>query len=478
MVTASSFTNSGLTDDEAALLAHQIARIDAHAAANRRLDTYYEGQARVRNLGIAIPPGLNHIDTVVGWPTMTVDVIEERLDAEGFAMPGQSVADVGLDEIWTDNGMDVESGLAHTDALIYGLEFVAVSVGDSAAGEPDPLITVEPPTRMTAIYDARTRRLSSAASVRWDDVTSQVVGATLYQPNSTIILSHSGGFWSIDDVQQHNLGRLPVVRLANRPRSGRPWGTSQISKAIISYTDAAVRTLLGMEVAREFYSSPQRYVLGADEDAFVGPDGNPKTAWEVYLGRFLALTRDENGEIPTVGQFAASSPAPYLDQVKGLASLVAAEASIPVSYLGFNTDNPPSADGIRSLEARLVKGAERRQKVFGAAWAEVMRIALLLRDGEIPEGAGRLSVIWRDASTPTKAASADRVMKLVSAGVLPPTSEVTYEELGFSEVNKQRLMSEARQARTTARVAALTRSAAEAALSDPTLAQLAATEEA
>lgn len=472
MTTTSAFTNAGLPGDAAALLAHHVQTIEMRSMRNARLDAYYEGQNRVRDLGIAIPPGLSTIETVVGWPTMAVDVLEERLDVEGFALPGASVDNFGIPELWDANGMDVVSGMAHTDALIYGLEFVAVSVGDSARAEPDPLITIESPARMTGTWDQRRRGLSDAAGIIKSDDGQGYVAASLYLPDVTYLLDCDKGRWSLRDKQEHRRGRTMVTRLVNRPRSGRPWGTSQISRAIISYTDTAVRTVLGMEVAREFYSSPQRYMLGADESAFQDADGNPKTAWEVYLGRFLAVGPTPNGDIPQVGQLDAASPAPYLDQIKGLASLVSAEASIPVTYMGFNTDNPPGGDGVRAMEARLVKGAERRQTVFGSGWPEVVRDCVQLRDGSVPDELNRLAVVWRDAATPTKAAAADRVMKLVSVGVLPPDSEVTYEELGFSEVDKTRLMSDVRQRRTTARVAALT-GAAGTATSDPAVAGLA-----
>src|SRR5690606_28671743 len=273
--------------------------------------------------------------------------------------------------------------------------------------------------------------------------------ATLYLREQTVFLEAPTGAGNLRVVHRakHGLGRPLVVPLVNRPRVGRPWGRSEISRAIMSYTDSAVRTLLGMEIAREFYSSPQLALLGVAEEAFVNADGSAKTAWEVYLGRVLALTRDEDGELPHVQQIAAASPAPYLDQVRGLANLVAGEAAIPASYLGFVTDNPSSADAIRVSEARLVKRAERRQRIFGSAWCEVMRMALLVRDGAVPDEARGLAARWGDAATPTRAAQADAVMRLVSAGVLPANSEVTYELLGYDRTTINRLAAEARRAR-------------------------------
>ena len=109
---------------------------------------------------------------------------------------------------------------------------------------------------------------------------------------------------------RHNLGRVPVEPLVNQPRRGRPWGKSEITPALMSYTDSGVRTMLSMEVSREFYSSPKEFILGASESAFKDEQGNPIPAWAAYLGRFKALERDDDGDLPEVHQFSAASPAP------------------------------------------------------------------------------------------------------------------------------------------------------------------------
>ena len=440
---------TGLSGPEQETLSTIVEQIESRQAYNQRREAYYEGSARIRQLGIAVPPNLRDVNTVVGWPGMAVDVLEERLDLEGFSLPDGDVDDLGLDQVWEDNHLEDESGQAHLPTLMHGISFVTVSAGVETDGEPPVLVTVEPPTRMSGIWDTRARRLSSAASVQWDSEQGRYTAATLYLREQTVFLEAPTGAGNLRVVHRakHGLGRPLVVPLVNRPRVGRPWGRSEISRAIMSYTDSAVRTLLGMEIAREFYSSPQLALLGVAEEAFVNADGSAKTAWEVYLGRVLALTRDEDGELPQVQQIAAASPAPYLDQVRGLANLVAGEAAIPASYLGFVTDNPSSADAIRVSEARLVKRAERRQRIFGSAWCEVMRMALLVRDGAVPDEARGLVARWRDAATPTRAAQADAVMKLVSAGVLPANSEVTYELLGYDRTTINRLAAEARRAR-------------------------------
>jgi hypothetical protein len=144
---------------------------------------------------------------------------------------------------------------------------------------------------------------------------------------------------------------------------------------------------------------------------------------------------------------------------------------MPSSYLGFVTDNPSSADAIRAGEARLVKRAERRQAVFGAAWSEVMRLALLIRDKELPPVAPK--PLWRDASTPTRAAAADEAVKLVAAGILPPESDVALERLGFSELDRSRIQADRRRTAGRGVLQSLT-AVTDEALTDPDVAELAA----
>jgi len=428
------------TEDEAVYIDALLSRLSLYEASNALKVAYYEGEQRVQMLGIAIPPELQRLETVVGWPGTTVDVLEERLDWYGWTSDG---LDFGLEEIYTDNALGVDSGLGHLDALIYGTSFAVVGSGEG--DEPSPLITLHSPRHMTGIYSSRTRRLKAALSVLAED--GQILEVTLYMPDETTVFARprQGGPWTVEDRDRHNLGRVPVVQFVNRPRASRITGRSEISNAVRYYTDAAVRTMLGMEINREFYSAPQRYALGVDQSDFVSADGTTRTGWETIMGRVWAIGRDEDGNLPEVGQFTPSSPAPYLEQVKGLAQLLAAEAAIPPSYLGFQTDNPASADAIQRSEARLVKRAERRQQSFGRAWIEVARLALLIRDGEVPDDFRLVTAKWRDAATPTRSAAADEATKLVGAGILPADSTVTWDRIGLTPAEQRQVAADKRR---------------------------------
>mgnify|MGYP003634986294 CR=1 FL=1 len=428
-----------LTPDEIGLIDALSAKLGSHQYKNFVLEQYYEGKNKLKDLRISIPPQLTTVESVVGWAGTAVDVLEERLDLEGY-IGGESL---GLSEIFRANELDLESSLGHRDALVYGTGFVVVGTGSD--GEASPLITIESPKKMTAIHDVRTRRLSAALLVNSDD-NGKPHNASLYLPNETIYLTYTKSGWVDESRDIHNLGRVPVAAMPNNPRSGDPYGRSEITNAVRSYTDSAMRTLLGAEVAREFYSAPQRYILGADSDLFLDADGNALNPWSVYQGRILGVPTNEDGQMPQVGQFQANSTQPYIEQIRAYAQLLAAETAIPAHYLGFQTDNPASADAIRTMESRLVKRAERRQRQFGRTWLEVARLSIQVRDGltasELPAELDNVRAIWRDPATPTRAAAADEAVKLIQTGVLLADSEVTYNRIGLTETDKAQLRSE------------------------------------
>jgi len=142
--------------------------------------------------------------------------------------------------------------------------------------------------------------------------------------------------------------------------------------------------------------------------------------------------------------------------VQGYAKRVASEAGIPTTYFGIETANPASADAIRAAESRLVKRAERRQASFGRSWLEVGRLALMVRDGQLPDTYDTsVSTKWRDPSTPTRAASADEATKLIAAGVLPSDSTVTYDRVGLSPAEQRQVAADKRRSGGTQALASI-----------------------
>ncbi|MGI5274863.1 phage portal protein [Nonomuraea sp. CA-218870] len=430
-----------LTDDETALLGALRGELLSHRFGLELRDCYYNGEQLIRDLGISIPPQLKGLHTVIGWPQIGVDALENRLDIETWRYKDSPDDSGELEEIAEANDLIAESELAHLDSLIYGRSYVAVGSADD--DDMPPLISVESPLDMTVFYDARARAVTSG--LRLYKIEDQDA-AVLYLPDSSIHVVATNSGWEVIDRDDHGLGLPPVVRISNRQRTADRIGRSEITNAVMSVTDAACRTLMGMEVAREFYGAPQRYILGASESAFQDAEGNTKSAWEAYLGRVLALERDEDGEVPTVGQFAAYDPSVYTRMVDLYARIMATQLGLPPHYLGYTTDNPASADAIRSTEAQLVKRAERKQALFNTPWAQVFRLALLVKTGDLPDRSRRIETVWRNPATPTMASQTDAATKLVQAGILPADSDVTLEMVGLTEGQRRRVHADRRRA--------------------------------
>jgi len=456
---------SVLSDDEERLAHRLLEKLESHQAKNQQLEAYYDAKQHVRDLGIAIPPHLRNLEAAIGWPGTAVDALEERLDHDGWDDPDG----LGVDEVVDANDLNTELAQGRLDSLIYGVAWAVAGAGGD--GGPAPLVTVESPKVMTGLWSRRRKIVTDALLVHTDD-EGQVDGATLWSGASMVELGYDGGSrrWQVRDRARNRLGRPPVHRLVNRPRSSDADGRSEITRAVRAYTDNAVRTIVAMEVSRDFHAAPKHWLLGADEASFVGPDGQPKTAWETYIGRLNAINRDEEGNLPDVKTFAGASPAPFLEQLRGLAQMMSAEAAIPVAYLGLAHDaNPASADAALVAEARLNKRAERRQSAFAAREAALMRDALWIRDGVAPPTVPR--PIYRPAATPTLAAAADATMKLVQTGILPADSDLTLRRIGLNERDRAALQADRRRARAQQTVTALA-AAAEQARTDTEVAEL------
>ena len=432
----------GVSEDERLFIERGVSQIGRYRIANEEALSFLEGSFVAQQFGISIPPSMQGVQTPTGWGGTVVESLEERLDWQGWHSEED---DFGLSEVYDDNSLDVESGMTHIDALTFGVTLVGVGTG--LEGEPHPLITAHSPLSATGFWDRRTRRLSGALAV---DGVGEGKTVTAYRlidgRGETTTYELRNGVWRVLERDQHGLPRIPVVMVPNRIRGSRETGRSEITKPIRYYCEAAARTLLGMEVSREFYNTPKVVALNVAESAFQNADGSPASQWSAVQGRVWTLPPNEEGEqAPDVKQLPAASPAPYLEQVKGYATYVAAEAGIPVTQFGFATDNPPSADAIRAQENRLVKRAERRQTIFGRAWLEVGRLALLVRDGEIPDTYNTITAKWRDAATPTRAAAADEAAKLIGSGVLPADSTVTYDRVGLSPAEQRQVEADKRR---------------------------------
>lgn len=373
----------------------------------RRNDTYFRSQFRPSALGLAVPPELEHLRAVLGWPRLVVEALEERLSVTGFrTRKSDDPSNEELSRIWRKNRMDVWASVAHTEALVQGAAYVCV--GPNAKDPKTPVITVESARYMTVETDPRTGEIAAALRLYGlNETDNRPEFAALYLPNETRYYRRGEGGWRKDaDAFVHNFGEVPVYELTNRMSLTDREGTSEIED-VIDLVDMACRTLTNLGAAVETLSYPQNWVLGADEDDFTTEDGEKLSDYDVRMGRLQLLANDQ----AKIQQLSAADLNQFVSVISMLAKQLAAVTGLPMHYMGATGEvNPSSADAIRSGEARHVKRAERRIASFGATWTRVMERAARIANLPVDD----IEVQWSDPATPTIAQQADAVVKLVA----------------------------------------------------------------
>ncbi len=395
---------------------------------------YYNSEARPKAIGIAVPPEMKGLLAQVGYPRIYIDAIAERLELEGFRLGKADKADEELWDWWQANNLDVEAPLGQTDALYQGRSYITVAAPDPATDlfvDPKvPIIRVEPPTNLYASIDPRTRAVTQAIRAIYNEDGSSVTAATLYLPLQTVIWQKANSEWLPPTVIPHNLGIVPVIPMANRTSLSDLYGTSAITPELRSVTDAAARILMDLQATAELMAIPQRILFGVKpEQLGVDPETGQKR-WDAYLARILAFS-DPQGK---GYQFSAAELRNFVDALDALDKKAAAYTGLPPQYLSTSSDNPASAEAIKSSESRLVKHCELKTKIFGGAWEQAMRVAYLVMKGagSLPSDYYRMESIWRDPSTPTYSARADAATKLYGGGLGVIPKERARIDIGYS----------------------------------------------
>lgn len=439
-------------DDELDKIRGLFQTLAAKQPRNMMRSVYFDGKAPLKDLGISLPPQLRDMEVVLGWPEKAVRTLAHRNVFDGFVHPEQVEDPFGLAGILVDNDFDLELPQAIVSAYKHACSFLTVTRGDVQSGDPDVLILPRSAEWSSAIWDKRRRRVSAALAVTASDDAGEPTAFTVYLPDVVIMCTRGkGGLWSTDR-RSSRVGEVLVEPLRFDPQLDRPFGRSRITRAVMSITDRGLRTVARSEVGAEFFTAPQRYVLGADEDAWSGTN-----KWKAIAGRFLALTRDENGDVPSVGQFPQMTMQPHMDQLRSIAAQFASETSLDLSQLGIVQDNPSSAEAIYAAKEPLIIEARAANRVFGASLVKVAQKAVMLRDGLTgpTDELRRLSVKWTppEAASPITRAQAMQ-LEIQSLPWVAETS-VALEGFGHSQAEITRMQSEKRRAASSSLVSIL-----------------------
>jgi len=297
-----------------------------------------------------------------GWCAKAVDSLADRLCFRGFDNDTAAISD-----IFRLNNADTFFDSAILSALISSCAFVYISKDD----EGYPRLQVIDGYNATGVLDETTGMLKEGYAVLERDKHQKPVIEAYFAPGYTTFYDkRTENEWTITYPSRYPM----LVPIIYRPDARRPFGHSRISRTCMYLQRYAKRTLERSEISADFYSFPQKYVLGLSDSA------DHLDSWKATMTSFLRFDKDEDGDKPTVGSFNTNSMTPYNEQLKMAAGMFAGETGLTLDDLGFSTGNPASAEAIKASHESLRLTARKAQRTFGSGFINVGLIAASLRD--------------------------------------------------------------------------------------------------
>lgn len=452
------FATRDVTQDT---LRRLLTKLDNQLIKVTEADEYYAGTQPLSFLApeISAQVGERLSSAVINWPRTIVDSVQRRSYVEGFRLGRDQEADEDLWAWWQANDLDEWSQLGQVDALVHGRSFL--SVWSNEEDESTPRISVESAQQVVVDYAPGTRTVRAAAK-RWQD--DSTVYATLYLPDVIYRYSAKGTIpytapWTLLERIDNPLGVVPVIPLVNRPRVLNLDGTSELTD-VMPLADMVNKLATDMMTVSEFFAMPRRWAIGLEIPGTTGPMGPvARDRMEEEVKRFWDNIEKNKtmlgGKGVQFGQFQEATLDNFVKAIGMLTGQIAAISGLPPHYLGINTDNPASAEAIRSAESTLVERAEEKHRGWGGSYERGMRMGVAVRDGiplaEVPREFRSLETIWRDPRTETKAVDADAAVKLLQAGIIDDVQ--AQEDIGLGPTQRTAIAERRRKAAETAATA-------------------------
>ena len=323
------------------------------------------------DMGITIPPQIRQqYKAVLGWAAKGVDSLADRLVFREFGND-----EFNVNKIFALNNPDVFFDSAILSALIGSCCFIYV-----ASGEGTPRLQVIEASNATGVIDPITGLLTEGYAVLKRDENKSPISEAYFTPESTTFITKGLKPFTIPNPT----GVPLLVPIIHRPDAVRPFGRSRITKAGMYYQSYAKRTLERSDITAEFYSFPQKYILG------LSPEAESIDTWKATISSLLTIDKDEDGEKPSIGQFTTSSMSPFTEQLRTAAAGFAGEMGLTLDDLGFVSDNPSSVEAIRASHENLRLAGRKAQRSLGSGFLNVAYVAACLRDS-IPYSRGQFN---------------------------------------------------------------------------------------
>lgn len=422
---------------------------------NNLRSRFAEGEERLRQVGFAIPPGMEDLQVALNWPAKVVSAFSSRQVPAGFISPTATSLLDDVERVYADNNFASLERWAIHSANQHGCSFVFVTEGDESVGEPDAVITARTALTATATIDPRSRRVVEALElIGQDRVVLYLPGVQL-----TCVQNTTVGSWQVEEEIQTGTRFVRCAPYVSGGSLEKPFGASRITPTVMDLTYAGARTLLRQDVTAEFYQAPRLALMGADQSVFTDPTtGRKLSPLEVLTGAVWAIPdvdpveADELGVEPAqrrvqMQQVTQASMQPFSDQFRLIAANLAAASSIPLQYLGVVSDsNPSSADAIRALENDLVYEVRGQFPSLNVGRNLLARAVLSVVHGDLGEAARndlrQVRPDWEDPTTRSVAEQSQMVALQTQAGNLQPGGRVALSLLPMSQALREAAIEE------------------------------------
>mgnify|MGYP000216072285 FL=1 len=324
---------------------------------------YYKQKDKMDNSqAITENKDMQKITKKVGWIPKAVDSLTNRLQFSSFGNDDELM----VNDIFMRNNRDVLFNTMFKGAIISSCDFVYISKNTDGTAR----LQVIDGYNATGVIDTSTMLLTEGYAVlERDSYTGLPTLEAYFIKGKTQYYKDGQLTGEIPNVLDYPL-LVPVVY---NPDATRPFGQSLITDSLIKYVDDAKETLRLMSVSAQFYSFPQKWVTGLDNDT------DTFDKWQMVMSAMMAFARDEDGNSPTVGQFVQQSMSPYNEQLKTIASLFGGETGLTLDDMGFPSSNPSSAEGIKASHETLRLMARSAQRTFEVG---VINVAFLAKSLE------------------------------------------------------------------------------------------------
>lgn len=218
---------------------------------------------------------------------------------------------------------------------------------------------------------------------------ADTIRVNIYYADRIVKYEQTGGLlrelgtleWTMGDEARTPIG-VPVVAFANRRRSKKPYGLSELEN-VISLQNMLIRTLYSMTIIGEVSAFQTRVAQG-----FTPPS-------DLMIGDWIVIPQAQEGMMEMKAYtLPAGQIAPSIEQAEYIVNLIYRVSSTP-----RETSRDASGEAKKEEENRLLSKVKRAQVKLGNAWEDVLRLAWQVQSafGQAPPEIKSWTTIWHDA---------------------------------------------------------------------------------